>query len=92
MLKSRLNLATLLALAAMGAAPDAAAAGANIKRTRSSVGPRGGNGRSRGHSYRVGGKRYPEQSSGQALRGLRRAQGGPGIVLVGGKYQPREAA
>ena len=88
----RRDLLCATTLAAMGAAPDAAAAGANIKRTRNSVGPRGGNGRSRGHSYRVGGKRYPEQSSRQALRGLRRAQGGPGIVLVGGKYQPREAA
>ena len=26
-------------------------------------------------------KRYPEQSSRQAMRGHRRAQGGPGIVL-----------
>lgn len=37
-----------------------------------------------------GGARYPEQSSRQALRGMRRAQGGPGLVLVGGKYQVRE--
>lgn len=28
------------------------------------------------------GRRYPEQSSRQAVRGQRRAQGGPGIVLV----------
>ena len=32
------------------------------------------------------GKRYPEQSSRQAMRGHRRAQGGPGIVLVDGMY------
>lgn len=31
-------------------------------------------------------KRYPEQSSRQALRGARRAQGGPGIVLAGNHY------
>jgi hypothetical protein len=33
-------------------------------------------------------KRYPEQSSRQALRGMRRAQGGPGLVLVSGVYAP----
>lgn len=32
---------------------------------------------------------YPEQSSRQALRGARRAQGGPGIELVGSSYQVR---
>lgn len=35
-------------------------------------------------------KRYPEQSSRQALRGSRRAQGGPGIVLAGNHYVVRE--
>lgn len=34
-------------------------------------------------------KRYPEQSSRQALRGERRAQGGPGIELVDGRYVAR---
>jgi hypothetical protein len=34
-------------------------------------------------------KRYPEQSSRQAMRGSRRAQGGPGIELVNGQYVPR---
>lgn len=35
-------------------------------------------------------RRYPEQSSRQAMRGHRRAQGGPGIELnpFTGKYQP----
>lgn len=33
-------------------------------------------------------KRYPEQSSRQTMRGHRRAQGGPGLVLVGNKYEP----
>lgn len=33
--------------------------------------------------------RYPEQSSRQAMRAHRRAQGGPGIVLVGARYQAR---
>lgn len=28
--------------------------------------------------------RYPEQSTRQALRGQRRAQGGPGLVLIDG--------
>lgn len=36
-------------------------------------------------------KHYPEQSSRQALRGLRRAQGGPGIVLRDGVYVARSA-
>ena len=31
-------------------------------------------------------RKYPEQSSRQALRGQRRAQGGPGIVLIDGVY------
>lgn len=34
-------------------------------------------------TLRAPGKRYPEQSSRQALRGSRRAQGGPGIYLAG---------
>ena len=44
-----------------------------------------------GRSYRgIGnGFRYPEQSRRQAMRGMRRAQGGPGIELVDGKYLPR---
>lgn len=33
--------------------------------------------------------RYPEQSSRQAMRGYRRAQGGPGIELVDGQYMRR---
>ena len=33
--------------------------------------------------------RYPEQSSRQAMRGARRAQGGPGIELVEGTYMRR---
>lgn len=33
--------------------------------------------------------RYPEQSSRQAMRGHRRAQGGPGIKLVEGQYVAR---
>lgn len=36
-----------------------------------------------------GNRRYPEQSSRQAQRGMRRAQGGPGLVLKGGEYHPR---
>jgi hypothetical protein len=39
-------------------------------------------------SVRKPSKHYPEQSSRQALRGMRRAQGGPGLVLVRGKYAP----
>lgn len=38
-----------------------------------------------------GNKRYPEQSTRQAMRGERRAQGGPGIVLVNGEWVPRTA-
>lgn len=34
-------------------------------------------------------KRYPEQSSRQAMRAHRRQQGGPGIVLSGAVYVPR---
>ena len=36
--------------------------------------------------YRSRGNIYPEQSSRQAMRGMRRAQGGPGIKLVGTSY------
>lgn len=41
----------------------------------------------RKHTNPVG--RYPEQSSRQAMRAHRRAQGGPGIELVNGAYVPR---
>jgi hypothetical protein len=34
---------------------------------------------------------YPEQSQRQALRGFRRAQGGPGIEFAGGSWQPKRA-
>lgn len=34
---------------------------------------------------------YPEQSSRQAMRGHRRAQGGPGIVLKDGVWAPRKS-
>lgn len=34
------------------------------------------------------GRVYPEQSSRQALRGNRRAQGGQGIFLFDGRYMP----
>lgn len=37
-------------------------------------------------------KRYPEQSSRQALRKARRAQGGPGLVLAGNHYIVRGQA
>ena len=42
-----------------------------------------------GRSYRgIGnGFRYPEQSSRQAMRGMRVAQGGPGIYLHKGQYR-----
>jgi hypothetical protein len=40
-----------------------------------------GHGRGRpGKTYGKTGRRYPEQSQRQALRGLRRAQGGPGLT------------
>jgi len=44
-----------------------------------------------GRSYRhIGnGYRYPEQSSRQALRLHRRAQGGLGLVLTGTGYEPK---
>lgn len=38
---------------------------------------------------RSSGKHYPEQSSRQALRGARRAQGGPGIDLINNAYVVR---
>lgn len=38
-------------------------------------------------------RRYPEQSARQALRGMRRAQGGPGLMRMrDGTYVPRSAA
>lgn len=44
-----------------------------------------------GRSYRrIGnGYRYPEQSSRQALRLHRRAQGGIGLVFIGTGYEPK---
>jgi len=37
-------------------------------------------------------RRYPEQSARQALRGMRRAQGGPGLLrMTNGSYVPRNA-
>jgi hypothetical protein len=37
-------------------------------------------------------RRYPEQSARQALRGQRRAQGGPGLLrMTNGSYVPRNA-
>lgn len=45
---------------------------------------RGGSHSAQSRTYgRSGTSRYPEQSSRQALRGSRRAQGGPGIYLGG---------
>ena len=81
MLKSRLNLATLLAVAAMSGLRGAARAvdAAREPRGRMTIGKRPG-------------RKYPEQSSRQELRGFRRARGGPGLVLAGGEYQVREVA
>lgn len=84
MRKSYTNLAALAALAAAGmmATPTATSEGARVTR-----GPRGK--AMRRIQPRFTGHRYPEQSSRQALRGSRRAQGGNGIVLVGGVYEPK---
>ena len=39
---------------------------------------------------RIRTSRYPEQSARQALRGMRRAQGGPGLLrMPDGSYVPR---
>jgi len=81
MLKSRMSLASLLAIATMSGLHGAARAVymANGPRDRVSIGKRPG-------------RKYPEQSSRQELRGFRRARGGPGLVLAGGEYQVREVA
>lgn len=58
------------------------------RRAHASGGPR--------RRYRIkpsGTRHYPEQSDRQALRGQRRAQGGPGLMRMrDGTYVPRSAA
>lgn len=84
MRKSSISLSILSALAAAGimATPGA------IKRAASA--PRGYRAQAqRRIQPRFTGRNYPEQSSRQTLHKYRRAQGGPGIELVGNVYQPR---
>lgn len=84
MRQSSISRSVLAALAAAGimATPDAI--------TRATSTPRGYRARARRRIQpRFTGHNYPEQSSRQALRKYRRAQGGPGIELVGNVYQPR---
>lgn len=80
MKKSSISLSILSALAAAGMSAAAATGivdrSAPVRRSyRGSM--------SRVH-HRPSGYRYPEQSTRQALRGQRRAQGGPGLVLIDG--------
>ncbi len=78
MRKSSLSLSVMSALAAAGAMvmPAAVSESANVMNRRVM----------RRSTPRATGRRYPEQSSRQAMRGSRRAQGGPGIVLIDGAY------
>ena len=89
MFKVPLNIRMALA-AAIAMSADAMSAVAVATQPANSRGPN----RRRSRVLRRGGPgtQYPEQSSRQAMRAYRRAQGGPGIVLVDGVYQPREAA
>jgi hypothetical protein len=80
-LSPSLSLANLVALAAM-AAPTAISESARVTRA-----PQGK--AVRRIQPRFTGRRYPEQSTRQALRLHRRAQGGLGIVLVDGMYEPK---
>lgn len=84
MRKSSLGLASLVAIAAAGLSGAAAAAMPRPQAGR----------RQRGRVFYPSGSgrnRYPVQSSRQELRGLRRAQGGPGITLNPRtfEYEPR---
>jgi hypothetical protein len=82
MRKSSLGLSTLIALAAAMSAPALAVEAAQVKtRPPSRTAQTGRSYRGIGNGYR-----YPDQSSRQAMRGMRRAQGGPGIKLEGGVY------
>jgi hypothetical protein len=81
MRKSSLSLANLVALAAM-AAPTAISESARVTRA-----PKGKAVRS--IQPRFTGRRYPEQSTRQALRLHRRAQGGLGLVFTGTGYEPK---
>lgn len=73
-----MNKATLIASAMLAALPTQMPAGVLPDVSRISV--------------RRPSRRYPEQSSRQAMRGYRRAQGGPGIELnrKTGEYDSRD--
>jgi len=82
MLKS-LGIATMLAVAAAGMS--------RVTPAVTEVAQRPSRTAQVGRSYRrIGnGYRYPEQSSRQALRLHRRAQGGRGLVFTGAGYEPK---
>lgn len=94
MRNTRIGIAALAAIAASGAAFASLAEtvkpapSSPPRRAHASGGPR--------RRYRIkpsGTSHYPEQSDRQALRGQRRAQGGPGLMRMGdGTYVPRSAA
>lgn len=76
-----LSAATLMSLATLGVTqPRASRPARKVRNKAVAIGR---------YTPRGRGARYPEQSSRQELRGYRRAQGGPGLVLQGGEYYPR---
>jgi len=81
----KLSLSGISAIAGIAMAAGMSA-GANAINARPPVGPV-----SIRH-YRKSGVTYPEQSSRQAMRGSRRQQGGPGIVLNAKTFQYVEVA
>ena len=83
MRKSSLSLSVLSALAVAGimATPS------TIEQTAQVTQHRGGRHSAQSRTLRRPGRVYPEQSSRQAMRGHRRAQGGAGIELINGRYE-----
>ncbi len=83
------SLNALMALAAMSMS-GAAEPIHQIRRSHSLRQAFGARGTWVGRFGNPSGATYPEQSSRQGMRGARRAQGGPGIELVGGVYRAKE--
>lgn len=81
MRKSSLSFASLLAVAGLSAGATQFANGLTVAEAPPVKAPRFNRRSAQSRTLRRPGRVYPEQSSRQALRGSRIAQGGPGIYL-----------
>ena len=87
MRKSSLSFASLLAVAGLTAGATQFANGFPSAEAPPVKTPRFNRHSAQSRTLRRPGRVYPEQSSRQALRGARRAQGGAGIELINGRYK-----